>query len=74
MRAIRGGIRSENRVENRIKKIIEASDGKRNFIPLFARLEPCILGEEERKSLLFQATKKYFEVKDKIEEENQFSF
>lgn len=66
----RRGERTE-KLEKKVRKIIETKEEKRNFLPLFNISKPQILCEEERKLYLMEVAKKYFEIKSKIQKENE---
>ena len=44
-------------------------ENKRDFRPLLDQIKPKIMDENERKNILFEATKTYFKTKNKIKKE-----
>lgn len=56
--------KSKNWLKEKVNKIINTKETKRNFLPLFDYTNPDIMTEEKRYQIMFEVAKKYFEVKD----------
>ena len=67
-RVINRNFAMQERFKNHVEKIANQQENKRDFMPLFFNLEMKMLSEKERKSCLFNVTKKYFDIKQKTQE------
>lgn len=60
----------EDCLRKKVKKILQTSEEKRNFLPLFNCKNVKIFSEEERKKCLMETAKKYFKIKNEIINKN----
>lgn len=66
----RGIFDKQKRLKKKINKISKTKENKRDFLALFKKPNCEVLSEEERYNYLLNITKKYFEIKEKIKQEN----
>lgn len=66
----RGIFDKQKRLKKKVNKIVKTRENKRNFLSLFEKPNCEVLSEEERYNYLLNITKKYFEIKEKIKQEN----
>lgn len=62
--------KGDENLKKQVQKILNTSEEKRNFLPLFNCKEINIFSEEERKEYLMNIARKYFEIKNKIDSKN----
>ena len=72
MKVLRGGFfqkKNQSKLKKDVLKIISTAEEKRNFMPLFGFFEPSIMTEKDRHDKLLETAKKYFSLKEEIEQE-----
>ena len=58
--------KDDEKLLKQVKKILETSEEKRNFLPLFNCKNIKVFTEKDRKNYLLNITKKYFFIKSKL--------
>ena len=58
--------KDDENLKKRVQKILNTSEEKRNFLPLFNCKDIKFFSEKERKNFLLNITKKYFKIKYEI--------
>lgn len=58
--------KGDENLKKRVQKILNTSEEKRNFLPLFNCKDIKVFSEKERKNYLLNVTKKYFKTKYEI--------